>query len=101
MTLKTTTIRVSQQELDEVTRISGELAKDKSDILREAIQLGLREIQLNASFERYRQGKISSGRLCEETGFTQWEIHQELKRRGIYFRYGDERFREEVKSLVK
>lgn len=68
--------------------------------MREALQIGIREIKLLHAIDQYRTGKISFGRMSELSGLGYRELYAELRKRNIPQRYGETRFREEIDLLV-
>ncbi len=100
MTLKVTTLRLSEEALKELEELTKKLQRDKSDVIREALQLGIQEIKLRLALDLYSKGKISFGRMTELTGLGYRELFLELKRRNVALRYGEERFAEEARELV-
>ena len=101
MTYKVTTIRLPIELVREIDLLAKTLNRDKSDIIREAIRHGLREIKIRIALEQYQKGLISIGRLVEVSGLSYWEVYEELKKRGITLKYGEERFIEEVRELLE
>ena len=100
MTLKVTTVRLPDEVLDELQRLTEELKKDRSDLLREAFEIGLEELKIRHALALYQRGSISFGKLSELTGIHHRELYMELKKRNVTYRYGEERFEEEIKRLV-
>ena len=99
MSLGITTLRVETGILSDVARLSKELKIDKSDLLREAIRLGMREFKVRLALDLYSKGKVSFGRASEIAGIGYRELQLELKNRNVTFRYGEERFQEELREL--
>lgn len=100
MTFKVTTVRLSKEVLRELEELSRRLSRDRSDLLREAVKLGVGELKLRLALELYSKGKISLERVGELTGLDYREIFQELKRRNITVRYGEVRFLKEVEEIL-
>ncbi len=100
MTFKVTTIRLPKDMKDALEDLAGKLGRERSDVVREALQIGIGEMKLRLALELYSKGKISFGRTTELTGLGYRELSLELKRRNLPLRYGEERFNEEVKQLV-
>lgn len=99
-TFKVTTIRLTEETIEELDNLTRRLQKQKSDIMREALQLGIGEMKLRLALELYSEGKISFGRTAEIADIGHRDLYLELKRRNIPLRYGEERFREEAQQLV-
>jgi len=100
MTLIVTTLRLSEEALKDLEELTMKLHRDKSDVIREALQLGIQEIKLRLALDLYSKGKISFGRMTELTGLGYRELFLELKRRNVTLRYGEKRFAEEARELV-
>ena len=100
MTFKVTTVRLPEETIDALEDLADKLQRERSDIMRDALQIGIGEMKLRLALELYTRGKISFGRMAELTGLGYRELSLELKRRRVPFRYGEERFSKEVEQLV-
>ena len=100
MSFKVTTVRLPEETIENLEDLTERLQREKSDIMREALKIGIDEMKLRIALELYRKGSISFGRMTELTGLGYRELSLELRRRNIVYRYGEERFREEVEQLV-
>ena len=100
MTYKVTTIRLPKEMKDALEDLADKLDRERSDIVREALQIGIGEMKLRLALELYSKGRISFGRASELTGLGYRELALELKRRNLPLRYGEERFKEEAEQLV-
>jgi len=85
---------------DALEDLADKLNRERSDVVREALQIGIEEMKLRLALELYSRGRISFGRTAELTGLGYRELSLELKRRNLPLRYGEERFNEEVEQLV-
>lgn len=99
MTLKVTTVRIKPDTLEGVKRLAKELNMERSELLREALSLGLQELRIRLALGEYAKGKISIGKAAETAGMGIRELLREAKKRDIQIRYGEERFEEELKEL--
>lgn len=97
---KATTIRLPKESFKELEELTRTLQKDRADVIREALRLGIGEMKLRLALELYSKGKISYGKMAELTGMGYRELSIELKRRNIPLRYGEERFSKEITELV-
>ena len=100
-TFKVTTVRLPEETVEELDELTRRLRRERSDIMREALQTGIGEMKLRLALELYSKGRISFGRTMEMTGLGYRELASKLKSRGIPFRYGEERFNEETQQLVE
>ena len=100
MTFKVTTVRLPEETLEALQDLTDKLQRERSDIMREAMQIGIGEMKLRLALELYTKGKVSFGRMAELTGLGYRELSLALKRRNVTLRYGEERFAEEIEQPV-
>lgn len=100
MTFKVTTVRLPEETIEDLEDLTDKLRREKSDVMREALKIGIDEMKLRLALELYRKGKISFGRMAELTGLGYRELSLELRRRNVTYRYGEKRLSEEVEQLV-
>ena len=96
LTFKVTTVRLPEETLEALEDLTNKLQRERSDVIREAMKIGIGEMKLRLALELYTNGKISFGRMSELTGKGYRELSLSLKRRNITLRYGEERLNEEV-----
>ena len=96
LTFKVTTVRLPEETLEALEDLTNKLQRERSDIMREAMKIGIGEMTLRLALELYTKGKISFGRMSELTGLGYRELSISLKQRNITLRYGEERLNEEV-----
>lgn len=86
VTMPVTTVRMADEEL----RILDDLAKrnslDRSDLLKKALKLGVKDMLLEEALGKYQRGESSAWQCASEAGLTLWEFLDQLKKRDIYFR---------------
>jgi predicted HTH domain antitoxin len=100
LAFKVTTVRLPEETLEVIEELTDKLQREKSEIMREALNIGIDEMKLRLAIEQYVKGSVSFGRMAELTGLSHRELFLELRRRNIVYRYGEERFSEEVERLV-
>lgn len=100
MAFKVTTVRLPEETIEDLEDLTNKLKRERSEVMREAIQIGIGEMKLRLALELYKKGRISFGRTAELTGLSQRDLFLELKRRNVPYRYGEERFSDEAKQLV-
>jgi predicted HTH domain antitoxin len=94
MGYKVTTVRLPDETLDEINELTDTLSKERSELIREIIRVGVTEVKLRHGIEEYQKGKISLGKLSEFTDIGYRELQLELAKRGVTQRYGEERLEE-------
>ena len=101
MTYKVTTVRLPEETIESLDELTDKLEKERSEVMREALQIGIDEMKLRHTIKLYEEGKVSFGRMGELTGLSQRKLHTIMKQRNITYRYGEERFRDETENLVE
>lgn len=81
--LKPTTVRVSEEFLEELTGFIKEARLDRSAYLREILEKGFKEDREERLLARYRRVELSAGELCSLLGITLWDLLELLKKRDL------------------
>jgi len=100
LAFKVTTVRLPEETVEALEDLSDKLRRERSEVMREAIQIGIGEMKLRLALELYREGRVSFGRTAELAGLSQRKLFMELKQRGVPYRYSEESFMEEAQRLV-
>ena len=81
--LASTTLRIDNNVLEEISKIAAKLHLDRGTYLRQLVMQAYEERVLDLCIEEYKDGKITLGELAEKTNRTIWEIMGILKQRKI------------------
>src|SRR3989338_5358771 len=90
----TVAVRIDKRKLAEIRAISKEENRKNSEILREALDLGLMEKKLAMALEKYRRREISTGKAAEMAGISLNRFLDVLREKRVPFNYT-------VKDLMK
>ena len=90
----TVAVRIDKRKLAEIRAISKEENRKNSEILREALDLGLMEKKLAMALEKYRRREISTGKAAEMAGISLSRFLDVLREKRVPFNYT-------VKDLMK
>ena len=80
--MKAITITLERPLSQFVERQSQDRKVTPQQALMKLISAGF-DALLHTSYQRYRQGEISFGRLAEDLGITTWELSHLLEERGL------------------
>ena len=97
---KTISVRVDQRKLTEIKGISIEEKRKNSEVLREALELGIRQKKLLIALEKYRKREVSIGKASEIAGISISRFMDTLRENNITFNYTAEDFAEDVEDLL-
>lgn len=77
--LTSTTLRIDNEVLEEISKIAAKLHLDRGTYPRQLVK----ERVLDLCIKEYKEGKITIGELAERTNKTVWELIEILKQRKI------------------
>ena len=101
MKMITTSVRLSQDILEELERICNEEGIDKGAVIRKFLNESIKNYKLKKAFEMYRMGIISLWKTAEIAGINYREALEELKKRNITFNYSKEDLDNDLKWISK
>ena len=84
-----------QRELEIISR---EEDKDKSEIVRELIRLGIKERKIEKAVKLYKEGKVSASRAAEIADVSLWKMIEIFAERKIEAQYGLKELAEDIKA---
>jgi len=97
----TTSVRLPKEMVEEIEKISRDEGIDRGTLVRRLLAESLREYKTKKALELYREGRISLWKAAEMAGITYREALEELKRRGIPFKYDLEDLGADVSWAMK
>ena len=81
---KPTTIRISEDLLDEINQFVKELNLDRSAYLREVLRKGFSADKEDRLLLKYLHGELSQAQVCKELKWSPWNFLAQLKARNLY-----------------
>ena len=80
----------------ELEIISKEEDKDKSEIVRELIRLGIKERKIEKAVRLYKEGKVSASRAAEIADVSLWKMIEIFAERKVEAQYGLRELEEDI-----
>lgn len=100
MTTETVSIRVPQEDLKEIDFISRLEKKKKAEILREILDLGIKDKKLELALEKFRRKEITAWKAARIATIPLTEFLDVLKEENLLFHYSKEELEKEFKGLI-
>jgi len=94
-------LTVPKEILEKSDRIAKEKLEDRSTVMRELLNLGLKQYLLQEALKQYTEGKISMGKAAELANVSVWKFLDEMKDRKIPIRYDLDDIKSEIDRIVK
>ncbi|MBI2144695.1 UPF0175 family protein [Candidatus Woesearchaeota archaeon] len=95
----TIAVRIEKKKLAEIKALSKEENRKNSEVLREALDIGLREKKLVMALEKYRKKEISIGKAAELADLSISKVMDVLRERNIPFNYGVKELMEDFEGF--
>ena len=83
----TVSVRIDQRKLAEIRAISKEENRKNSEVLRDALDIGLKEKKLAIALERYKRREISTGKAAELANVPLSRFLDILREKRVPFNY--------------
>lgn len=99
--MKTTSIQLPEEYMEEIEKICKLEGVDKDTIIRKLIGDALREHRVKKALELYSEGKISLWKAAGIAGMTYRAALEELKKRKIPFQYDKEDLDVDIQQALR
>lgn len=96
---KLVSFRLPQDILEGLQRLAREESKDKSEVIRELLVLGMKEKKLNHSIQLYKEGRATLWKAAREANLSLWQMIEILRERKIELQYGVKELEEDLNAL--
>ncbi len=93
-------LTVPKEILEKSDRIAKEKLEDRSTVMRELLNLGLKQYLLQEAIKQYTEGKVSMGKAVELANVSVWKFLDEMKDRKIPIRYDLDDIKKEIDRIV-
>ncbi len=97
---KTVSVRIDKEKLAEIRDLSKEEKRKNSEILREALELGIRQKKLAIALDKYKKKEVSIGKASEISGLPLTRFLDMLREKNVPFNYTAKDFAEDVEDLL-
>ena len=96
---KTVSLRLRKRSLSELDELAKLEDKDRSALVREILEVGVREKKIERSFRLYQAGKVSLWRAARLAGLSLWEMIEALSSKKIQIQYSEHDLEKDLKAL--
>ncbi|MBI4017305.1 MAG: UPF0175 family protein [Candidatus Aenigmarchaeota archaeon] len=99
MATETVAARLPEELVFQIESTADEMQEEKSSIIRQALERGLKQLALERALELYRSGKITFWKAASLAKLTLWEFLEEVKQRKISLPYTLEEARKDIADV--
>lgn len=93
-----TTVRLPAADLKRLQELADRLKVDRSALIRQALDAGVREILVDEAVRRYQRGEGSAWYFARRAGVNLLAFLDELKARGVPFRTDEDLIEEQLEE---
>lgn len=96
--MPTTSVRLPEDLLHGLDELAHRAHEGRSDVLRRAVDRGLRVLLLDDAITAYQAGRLTAWAAAREAKVTLWEFLDALQRRGLGLRTDEELLWQELEQ---
>jgi predicted HTH domain antitoxin len=92
-------LRLPQEILERLDDIAKSEHKDRSTLIREILDEGIKEKKLDLTVELYRKGEVTGWQAAKLANVSLRRFYEALQRKGILIQYNEHDLQQDLKAL--
>jgi len=98
---ETISLRLPRETIKKLSELAEKEGKDRSSLIREILENGVKEKNLNHAVELYRTAQITGWRAAQLAGISLWNFYKILAEKGVLIQYSEHDLEEDLKGLTE
>jgi predicted HTH domain antitoxin len=98
---ETISLRLPKKILKKLGELADKEGKDRSALMRELLERGVKEKDLDHAVELYRLGQVTGWRAAQFAGISLWRFYEVLGEKGVLIQYSERDLEEDLKGLAE
>lgn len=94
-------LRLPRDTVEKLDTLAMKENKDRSTLIRELLDSGIREKDISHAVERYRSGEISGWKAAQSGGVSLWRFYEVLRERGVLVQYSVVDLEKDLRGLTE
>jgi len=95
---ETISLRLPRETIKKLRELADKEGKDRSTLIREILEHGVKEKNLDHAVELYRIGQVTGWRAAQLAGVSLWNFYKILDEKGILIQYSEHDLEEDLKA---
>ena len=95
---KTITLRLPPQTAKKLKEIAKKEGKDRSTLIRELLENGVKEKSVEQAVELYRTGQVTAWKAAQLAGVSLWAFYKILEQKGVIIQYSEHDLEQDLKT---
>lgn len=96
---ETISLRLPRETVEKLDELADKERKDRSSLIREILEHGVKEKNLDHAVELYWRGQITGWRASQLSGISLWNFYKILAEKGVLIQYSEHDLEEDLKGL--
>jgi len=92
-------LRLPQEILERLDDIAKSEHKDRSTLIREILDEGIKDKKLDLTVELYRKGEVTGWQAAKLANVSLRRFYEALQRKGILIQYAEHDLQQDLKAL--
>ena len=90
-----------RETLEKLDELADRERKDRSALIRELLDSGIQEKDIEYAVELYRKGQATGWRAAQLAGISLWNFYKILNERDVLIQYSEHDLEEDLKGLTE
>jgi predicted HTH domain antitoxin len=95
---ETICLRLSKETAKKLRELADKEEKDRSTLIREMIEQGIKEKNMEYAIDLYRKGQATGWKAAQIAGVSLWSFYKILGEKGILIQYSEQNLEEDLKA---
>ena len=95
---ETISLRLPRETIKKLRELADREGKDRSTLIREILEWGIKEKDLEHAVELYRRGQITGWKAAQLAGISLWSFYKILAEKGVLIQYSEHDLDEDLKT---
>ena len=95
---ETISLRLPRETIKKLRELADKEGKDRSALIREILEHGIKEKNIDHAVELYRKGQITSWKAAQLAGVSLWSFYKILAEKGLLLQYSEHDLEEDLKA---
>jgi len=95
---ETISLRLPRETAKKLREIADKEGKDRSTLIRELLEHGVKEKSLEQAVELYRTGQVTGWKAAQLAGVSLWIFYNMLGEKGVLIQYSERDLEEDLKA---
>lgn len=92
------TLRLPPHTAKKLQEIAKKEGKDRSTLIRELLEKGVKQKSLEQAVELYRTGQITAWKAAQLAGVSLWAFYKILEEKGVLIQYSEQDLEQDLKA---